>query len=85
MFEDSPTFFSQLELSLYRVVFTILEQTLTTLLVFTLILLLVTVLLALKEHLRRLREASVKQLNATLAPQPERKKFPLPLALLLLR
>lgn len=78
MFEDTPNFFSQLELSLYNVVLTTLEQMLMLLLAFTLVLLLVTVLLALKEHLRRLRDVSVSQLHATLASQQAvRKKFSL--------
>lgn len=78
MFEDTPNFFSQLELSLYNVVLTTLEQMLMLLLAFTLVLLVVTVLLALKEHLRRLRNASVSQWHATLVPQQAvRKKFSL--------
>lgn len=79
MFEDTPNFFSQLELSLYRIVLTMMEQVLLILLVCTLVLLVVTVLLAFSNHLRQLRAAAGSHWYATLAPLPAiRKKLSLP-------
>ncbi|MFN7930484.1 MAG: hypothetical protein U0Y68_21685 [Blastocatellia bacterium] len=80
MFEDTPNFFSHLELSLYRVVFTALEQVLLILLVVSLILLVVTVALTLQTHWRRQRAARADRSQATLIPHRAGKKFSLRLA-----